>query len=231
MKEVSNSIKIVKKTDPEEILNKVKEKEITDPESEESDLEDKDQVSSSLIEQKQILRDRTVKTFFLSLKRLGFQDKPRTLSHTEKKTATLCIQGFSQIPGLDYNNNCAPQGKFTSLLIVLMVAVDKKLPIFQFDIKNVFLFAPLKEKLYIKNPKSSKRKALVMWPTQHTKWDLDGQSAKVLITQYKGNGYYLKDKGARELILMGIQHMTHPFWLHNPPDVAALVRVGHGTNY
>ncbi|KNZ48332.1 hypothetical protein VP01_5748g1, partial [Puccinia sorghi] len=88
-----------------------------------------------------------------------FKTKPKTLSAAEKKKARLCIQGFSQIPGLDYDNTFAPTGKYTSLLIVLMLAIDRKLPIQQFDVKSAFLFAPLKETLYIKTPEGCKRKA------------------------------------------------------------------------
>jgi hypothetical protein len=74
-----------------------------------------------------------------------FRTKPGTLSSDERKKARLCIQGFSQIPGIDYDNTFAPTGKYTSLLILLMFAVDKHLPMRQFDVKAAFLYAPLKE--------------------------------------------------------------------------------------
>jgi hypothetical protein len=40
-----------------------------------------------------------------------------------------------------------------------MFAVDKKLPLRQFDVKSAFLYAPLKEEVYIKTPEGSTRKA------------------------------------------------------------------------
>ncbi|KNZ49275.1 hypothetical protein VP01_510g12 [Puccinia sorghi] len=52
-----------------------------------------------------------------------FKTKPQTLSAAEKKKGRLCIQGFSQIPGVDYDNTFAPTGKFTSLLILLIKSV------------------------------------------------------------------------------------------------------------
>ncbi|KNZ46847.1 hypothetical protein VP01_68g8 [Puccinia sorghi] len=91
-----------------------------------------------------------------------FRTKPATLSAKEKKKAQLCIQGFSQIEGVDYGENFAPTGKFTTLLMCLMFAIDKKLPIRQFDVKSAFLYAPLKEELYIKTPEGSKRKSLFL---------------------------------------------------------------------
>jgi hypothetical protein len=87
-----------------------------------------------------------------------FKTKPGTLSADERKKARLCIQGFAQLPE-ECGNTFAPTGKFTTLLIVLMLAVDKKLPIRQFDVKSAFLYAPLKEEVYIKTPEGSDRQA------------------------------------------------------------------------
>jgi hypothetical protein len=88
-----------------------------------------------------------------------FKTKPATLSAAERKKAWLCIQGFSQIEGIDYGDTFAPTGKFTTLLVVLMLAIDKKMPIQQFDVKSVFLYAPLKEELFIKPPEGSSQSA------------------------------------------------------------------------
>ncbi|KNZ62786.1 hypothetical protein VP01_1223g3 [Puccinia sorghi] len=81
-----------------------------------------------------------------------FKTKPSTLSSAKKNKVRLCIQGFLQIPGQDYNNTFAFTGKFTSLLITLMFSIDKKLPSREFDVKSAFLFAPLKEEVYIRRP-------------------------------------------------------------------------------
>ncbi|KAI7958482.1 hypothetical protein MJO29_006699 [Puccinia striiformis f. sp. tritici] len=88
-----------------------------------------------------------------------FRTKPATLSSVERKKGRLCIQGFLQIPGQDYGETFAPTGKFTTLLILLLFAIDCKLPIRQFDVKSAFLFAPLDEEIYIKTPEGSKRTA------------------------------------------------------------------------
>ncbi|KAH9441023.1 hypothetical protein Pst134EB_033194 [Puccinia striiformis f. sp. tritici] len=88
-----------------------------------------------------------------------FRTKPATLSSAERKKACLCIQGFMQIAGVDHGDTFAPTGKFTSLLILLLFSLDKKLPVRQFDVKSAFLYAPLKETIYIKTPEGSKRKA------------------------------------------------------------------------
>ncbi|KNZ45031.1 hypothetical protein VP01_8559g1, partial [Puccinia sorghi] len=73
-----------------------------------------------------------------------FRTKPATLSAAKKKKARLCIQGFLQLPGVDYDETFVPTGKFSTLLILLTLAVEKQLPLRQFDVKAAFLYAPLK---------------------------------------------------------------------------------------
>ncbi|KNZ50918.1 hypothetical protein VP01_4177g2 [Puccinia sorghi] len=62
-----------------------------------------------------------------------FKTKPYTLSSAERKKACLCIQGFLQIP-------------------------DKKKYLYN-NLMCTFLFAPLKEEIYIKTPEGSKQTA------------------------------------------------------------------------
>jgi hypothetical protein len=83
-----------------------------------------------------------------------FKTKPATLSSQERKKARLCIQGFAQLPE-ECGNTFAPTGKFTTLLMLLMFAVDKRLPLQQFNVKSAFLYAPLEEEVYIKTPEGS----------------------------------------------------------------------------
>jgi len=88
-----------------------------------------------------------------------FKTKPATSSSPEKAKARLCIQGFLQTHGEDFFETFAPTGKFPTLLALLVLAIDLKLPIKQFDVKSAFLFAPLEEEIYIKTPEGSKRTA------------------------------------------------------------------------
>ncbi|KNZ51629.1 hypothetical protein VP01_3880g2, partial [Puccinia sorghi] len=88
-----------------------------------------------------------------------FKTKPATASSAEKVKARLCIQGFMQTYGEDSFENFAPTGKFPSLLALLVLALDLKLPICQFDVKSTSLVAPLEEDIYIKTPEGSKRTA------------------------------------------------------------------------
>jgi transposase InsO family protein len=87
-----------------------------------------------------------------------FKTKPATNSSPEKLKARLCIRGFLQTYGEDFFETFAPTGKFPSLLALLILAIDLKLPIRQFDVKSAFLFAPLEEEIFIKTPEGSNRK-------------------------------------------------------------------------
>jgi hypothetical protein len=71
-----------------------------------------------------------------------FRKKPATNSLPEKLKACLCIQGFLQTYGEDFFETFAPTRKFPLLLALLILAIDLKLPIWQFDVKSAFLFAP-----------------------------------------------------------------------------------------
>ncbi|KNZ50418.1 hypothetical protein VP01_4438g3 [Puccinia sorghi] len=84
-----------------------------------------------------------------------FQTKHSTLSAPKQKRERLCIQGFSQVAGMDYRETFAPTGKVTSFLMLLTFAIDKNLSLKQFNVKSAFLYASLKEELYIKNPEGS----------------------------------------------------------------------------
>ena len=76
-----------------------------------------------------------------------------------KFKARLCVQGFNQIEGLDFDNTFAPTGKAATLRLLLLYALDKKKQIRQFDVQGAFLHAPLDEDVYIVNPKGCPRES------------------------------------------------------------------------
>lgn len=82
-------------------------------------------------------------------------------SHGEpiKFKSRLCVQGFNQIQGTDFEETYAPTGKAATLRTVLLYAIHQKLDILQFDVQGAFLHAPLTENVYIRTPKGCKRDA------------------------------------------------------------------------
>ncbi|KNZ47112.1 hypothetical protein VP01_666g7 [Puccinia sorghi] len=86
-----------------------------------------------------------------------FKTKSATASFSKKPKAGLCIQGFLQTHGEDFFQNLCPHWQISSLLVLLVLAIDLKLPICQFDFESAFIFSPLKEGIFIKMPEGSKR--------------------------------------------------------------------------
>ena len=69
-----------------------------------------------------------------------------------KHKARLCAQGFSQIPGLDYNKTYAPTGRAASMRLALSVCGTEYLEVRLMDAVGAFLNGIPEEKLYIKIP-------------------------------------------------------------------------------
>jgi hypothetical protein len=76
-------------------------------------------------------------------------DKDGTL--TKYKTC-LVAKGFSQIPGMDFNQTFAPVIRFETIRAILAEAVQKKWKLQQADIKGAYLNGYLKEKVYMDQP-------------------------------------------------------------------------------
>lgn len=64
----------------------------------------------------------------------------------------LVAQGFSQQPGLDFDDTFIPVVKPTTIRTVLSIVVSCHWPIHQFDVKNAFLHGDLSEEVYMKQP-------------------------------------------------------------------------------
>lgn len=67
--------------------------------------------------------------------------------------AQLVARGFTQSEGIDYHEIFAPVLRLTTLRILLSIAVQKGYKIHQMDIVTAYLYARLKEKVYMKMPK------------------------------------------------------------------------------
>ncbi|KAG1657165.1 hypothetical protein FOA52_012280 [Chlamydomonas sp. UWO 241] len=70
----------------------------------------------------------------------------------ERYKARLVVQGFRQIPGIDFAEVFAPVSKYTTLRCLIAFAADHDLEIHQIDVRNEFLNGRLKEKIWIEQP-------------------------------------------------------------------------------
>ena len=62
------------------------------------------------------------------------------------------VQGFFQVFGFDYTDTYSPVAKFTSIRLLLAIAVQLGLYIHQMDVDTAFLNAPIDEHIWVKVP-------------------------------------------------------------------------------
>lgn len=66
--------------------------------------------------------------------------------------ARLCARGFTQIPGMDYDETYAPTVSRTALRCVLAIAVTFKMLIHVVDCRNAFLNGDIDKEIYMEQP-------------------------------------------------------------------------------
>jgi len=73
--------------------------------------------------------------------------------HLVKFKARLTARGFTQIPGIDYDETFSAVVRTDTLRILLAHALQHNLHIVQYDIESAYLNAPLDDEIYIKPPR------------------------------------------------------------------------------
>ena len=86
--------------------------------------------------------------------RWTFKIKPGTKTREKIYKARFVAKGFSQVPGVDYNEAelFAPVVKHDSLRLLLAITAALDLELFQLDVKTAFLYGDLDEELYLQQP-------------------------------------------------------------------------------
>ena len=62
------------------------------------------------------------------------------------------MQGFTQIQGLDYTDTFTPVIKATSIRLLLAIASQLQLHVYQFDIETTFLNPEIDQEIYVEQP-------------------------------------------------------------------------------
>ena len=77
--------------------------------------------------------------------------------------ARLVARGFTQIPGIDYDETFSPVARLTAIRVLLSVACSKNMVVHHVDIKSAYLQAELDEEIYMKVPPGVPEKKGQVW--------------------------------------------------------------------
>lgn len=91
-------------------------------------------------------RTKTIKN------KLVFKIKRAADGSVDRYKARLVAKGFLQKANIDYQETFAPVASLTTIRIVLALAVQLSMKLFQIDVKTAFLYGGLKETLYMEIP-------------------------------------------------------------------------------
>ena len=81
-----------------------------------------------------------------------FRIKRDNVGQVDRIKARLVAQGFSQVPGIDFNETYSPTIRFTSIRFILALAAHYNLELRQIDIKGAYLNGMLDETVYMRQP-------------------------------------------------------------------------------
>ncbi|CAL2271953.1 unnamed protein product [Prunus armeniaca] len=70
----------------------------------------------------------------------------------QKNKVRLGAKGYSQKPGIDYNETFAPVARLDTIRTLIALAAQKEWNLYQLDVKSIFLNGVLKEEVYVEQP-------------------------------------------------------------------------------
>jgi hypothetical protein len=81
-----------------------------------------------------------------------FRHKYNADGSLARHKARWVVRGFSQQPGIDFDETFSPVVKPATIRIILSLSLSKSWPIHQLDVKSAFLHGHLDEVVYSQQP-------------------------------------------------------------------------------
>lgn len=71
---------------------------------------------------------------------------------SQKPKSRLVARGFSQKPGIDYQETYSPVSRIESIRVLISISAQEDLEMKHFDVRTAILYGALQEELYMQQP-------------------------------------------------------------------------------
>ena len=81
-----------------------------------------------------------------------YKTKQYVDGNVQNHKARMVARGFTQQPGIDFNETFAPVARMDTVKIVFPIAAQNKWTVYQMNVKSAFLNGYLEDEVYVEQP-------------------------------------------------------------------------------